>query len=95
MKHKEDNKPLKYNLSMYVTKPIRDMILRELCISKSTYYRNAKAKIDENHGFEACQLLIISSILERPISDLITPEASEYCIKKKTQKSLSHESTNC
>ena len=73
----------KYTIKNYATSVLIDKIIKELDINKATYYRKANVKIGERGGFEVSQMLIIASILNRPISDLITNEAVEYYKAKK------------
>mgnify|MGYP001382719001 CR=1 FL=1 len=74
---------LKYSLKTYVTLELRDVIIKELGISKKTYYNKLNARIGETQGFEHCELILIASILDVEINNLITPEAMlHYVINK-------------
>ena len=64
-----------YTIKNYATPVLIDKIIKELEINKATYYRKVNVKIGEKGGFYTSQLLIISSILNRPLSELLSEEA--------------------
>jgi len=70
-----NKQPKKYNIKKYINNDFKGIILNELCISSSTFYRKANAIIGDSKGFEACQLYLISAIVNQPINNLISPEA--------------------
>jgi hypothetical protein len=84
MSQKSKTEKLKYKIKDFVTPFLKEQIVKELQIDKSSYHRKVNKKIGESGGFEGCQLLIISAILNRPISELITNEAINYYVLKKT-----------
>jgi hypothetical protein len=71
----------KYKIDNYINKKMRDLIMQELSISRSSFYLKSSKKIGEKGGFEICEMLVISSILGRDLNDLITNEALEYYSK--------------
>lgn len=73
----------KYTIKNFVTPHLKEQILTELCITAPTYYSKINAEIGSNQGFETCQMLLISSILNRPLHDLITPEALNHYLAEK------------
>lgn len=79
---------MKYQISKFVTSHLKELIIEHLSIDPSTYSRKVNARIGDSQGFEACQLLIISSIVNRPISSLITTEAWNYYITRYQESSM-------
>lgn len=68
----------KYTIKQFVTPHLRDSILKELSITAPTYYSKINAKIGTSKGFEVCELVLIGTILNRPLHELISPEAIQF-----------------
>lgn len=73
----------KYNIKKYATQEMKATIIKELQISETSYYRKVNATTDEKNGFEACEMLVIESIIERPLKELFNPEAVAFYYQKK------------
>lgn len=69
---------LKYTIKNFVSPALRHQIINALDISEKTYYSKINAKIGEKQGFEVCELLKISTILNRSFMELITTEAQKH-----------------
>ena len=69
---------LKYTIKNYVTPMLKGQIIKALKISDKTYYNKVNAEIGSNYGFEACELISVSVILNRPADQLITEEAFRH-----------------
>lgn len=87
-----DETGMKYQISKFATSHLKDLIIEHLSIDPSTYSRKVNARIGDSQGFEACQMLIISSILNRPISSLISKEAWDYYISRYSESEMIEQS---
>lgn len=65
---------LKYSLAG-VTKNQRERICKKLNLSERTFYRKARALVEEKNGFEYFELLKISLLLDVPMESLVNKEA--------------------
>jgi hypothetical protein len=74
---------LKYTINKFLTPENRIILLKELSLSRSTFHRKTTVKIGENGGFEVYEILIIASVLDKHLHDLLTNEAIEFYIKLK------------
>ena len=73
----------KYKIIEYLTPELRKHLLKETNLSRSTFHRKATAKIGDSQGFEVCEMYMIANILDKPICELITPEAISHFVKDK------------
>lgn len=80
------NKQLKYHILRWHNTHVREQVTKELSISDKTYYNKINAEIGSSQGFEYCELLIVASILEREVHELITAEALQYYTTHKEEQ---------
>lgn len=74
-------KHYQYTIKDYATSTLIKEICKQLEINKQTYYRKVNVKIGENGGFTVSQMMVVSSILNRPLNDLISNDAVKFYLK--------------
>lgn len=61
----------KYLIKNFCTPFLTEEVLKQLKMSKATWYRKVNATQGEKQGFEATELITIAKVLNRSLDELI------------------------